>query len=108
LTLLGLPAGLERRIPVGRQRAHHEAGVAIGSRHPRGSGSSTGAAVLPGRPLSVLLQFHAWAWTRWGYHLVNIVLHAVSACLAAAILRRLAVPGWWLTAALFCRASGPG
>jgi tetratricopeptide (TPR) repeat protein len=47
------------------------------------------------------LQFHAWGLDPLGYHLVNIVLHAGSACLLGAILRRLTVRGWWLAAALF-------
>ena len=47
------------------------------------------------------MQFHAWGVNPLGYHLVNIFLHAISACLFGAILRRLSVPGWWLAAALF-------
>ena len=47
------------------------------------------------------LQFQAWNVQPLGYHLVNIFLHAISACLFAAILRRLAIPGWWLAATLF-------
>lgn len=47
------------------------------------------------------LQFHAWGVEPLGYHLVNILLHAMSACLLAAVLRRIAVPGWWLAGAVF-------
>ena len=47
------------------------------------------------------LQFHAWGLDTTGYHLLNIFLHATSACLLAVILRRLSVGGWWLAAALF-------
>jgi hypothetical protein len=47
------------------------------------------------------VQYHLWGLETTGYHLVNILLHAGSACLLAAILRRLRVPGAWLAGALF-------
>jgi tetratricopeptide (TPR) repeat protein len=36
-----------------------------------------------------------------GYHLVNILLHATSACLLVLILRRLALPAPWLAGLIF-------
>lgn len=51
---------------------------------------------------SAFWLFHRlWGDDTLGYHLVNIVLHALSGVLLIAILRRLAVPGALLIGALF-------
>src|SRR5215212_6038010 len=42
-----------------------------------------------------------WGDAAAGYHLANILLHATSACLLVAILRRAAIPGAWLAGFLF-------
>ena len=45
--------------------------------------------------------FHLWGGQTFGYHLVNIVLHATSAFLVVLILRRLAIPGAALAGLIF-------
>lgn len=48
------------------------------------------------------IERHLWPHDNWaGYHLVNIVLHAVNSILFWRILVRLRVPGAFLAAALF-------
>ena len=47
------------------------------------------------------LQHRLWGDTTLGYHLISILLHAASAIFVAIILRRLAIPGAYLAAAIF-------
>src|SRR5262249_49168718 len=47
------------------------------------------------------LQYQLWGLDAAGYHLVNVVLHGVSAIVLWRVLRRLEVPAAWLVAAVF-------
>ena len=47
------------------------------------------------------LEYHFWGTSTTGYHLINILLHFISALLLVCILRRLAIPGAWFVAAIF-------
>ena len=47
------------------------------------------------------LEFRLWGTSVTGYHWVNLLLHAGSACLVVAIARRLALPGAWLAGLIF-------
>src|SRR5579859_751838 len=47
------------------------------------------------------LEYHFWKLQPSGYHLVNILLHALNAVLLWFVLRTLRIPGSWYAAAVF-------
>ena len=47
------------------------------------------------------IEHKLWGDMALGYHLVNILLHAAAVLMVALILRRLAIPGAYLAAAIF-------
>src|SRR5687767_3188374 len=47
------------------------------------------------------LEHRLWGDAPFGYHLLNVLLHAAAACLVGTLLRRLAIPGAWFAVLLF-------
>ena len=47
------------------------------------------------------IEHRLWGDTPFGYHLINVLLHAASACLFVVLLRRLQVPGALLAGLIF-------
>jgi len=47
------------------------------------------------------MEHRLWGDAVLGYHLTNVLLHAASACLVVAIVRRLGLPGGWLAGFVF-------
>ena len=47
------------------------------------------------------LEHRMWGDAVAGYHLTNVALHALSACLVVAIMKRLSLPGAWLAGFVF-------
>jgi hypothetical protein len=57
--------------------------------------------------VSFALDWKVWGYTKWGYHLTNVVLHTAATLLVYAFLRRLRVRWWAALAAAATFAALP-
>jgi len=51
--------------------------------------------------VSFWIEYQIWELDPRGYHVVNVVLHAINACLVALVMQRLRVPGAFLIGVCF-------
>jgi tetratricopeptide (TPR) repeat protein len=61
----------------------------------------TYAAYFPLVNTTLRFEYMLWGLNPAGYHFVNIMLHCINALLVWTVLRKLAVPGSWLAAAIW-------
>lgn len=61
----------------------------------------TGADYLPLKTTMLWVEYQIWGAKPEGYHVMNIVVHAIAALLLIVALKQLRIPGAWLAGLLF-------